>query len=125
MSTVDRPPGRRTLPPLAAGQRLDQPTFHARYEAMPPETRAELIDGVVRMSSPMRDSHGDTTSDIAGWLFHYKRFTRGLRGGEGTTTILGDFAEPQPECILYIPEALGGLSRIDADGYLVGPPELV
>ena len=35
MSTVDRP-GQRVLPPLVAGQRLDQPTFHERYEAMPP-----------------------------------------------------------------------------------------
>ena len=32
---------------LVEGQRLDQPTFHALYEAMPPCTRAELIDGVV------------------------------------------------------------------------------
>ena len=37
---------------LVEGQRLDQPTFHALYEAMPPGTRAELIDGVVYMPSP-------------------------------------------------------------------------
>jgi hypothetical protein len=42
MSTVDRPE-RKVLPPLVAGQRLDQPTFHERYEAMPPGTCAELI----------------------------------------------------------------------------------
>ena len=38
---------------LVEGQRLDQPTFHALYEAMPPGTRAELIDGVVYMPSPL------------------------------------------------------------------------
>ena len=38
---------------LVEGQRLDQPTFHALYEAMPPGTRAELIDGVVYMPSPV------------------------------------------------------------------------
>ena len=43
-TTVVAPP--RTL---VEGQRLDQPTFHALYEAMPPGTRAELIDGVVYM----------------------------------------------------------------------------
>jgi hypothetical protein len=32
---------------LVEGQRLDQPTFHALYEAMPPGIRAELIDGVL------------------------------------------------------------------------------
>ena len=53
MSTVDRPKA-RTLPPLVAGQQLDQPTFHERYEAMPPETRAELVGGVVYMPSPLR-----------------------------------------------------------------------
>jgi hypothetical protein len=30
-----------------AGQRLDQPAFHALYAAMPPGTQAELLDGVV------------------------------------------------------------------------------
>ncbi len=45
MSTVER--AKCTLPPLEAGQRLDQPTFHERYQAMPPNTRAELVGGVV------------------------------------------------------------------------------
>ena len=31
---------------LVEGQRLDQPTFHTLYQAMPPGSRAELIDGV-------------------------------------------------------------------------------
>jgi hypothetical protein len=47
-STVE--PGSRTL---VEGQRLDQPTFHAIYEAMPPGTRAELIDAVVYIPSPV------------------------------------------------------------------------
>ena len=38
---------------LVEGQRLDQPTFHELYEAMPPGTRAELINGVVLMPSPV------------------------------------------------------------------------
>ena len=59
MSTVERPAKRRTLPPLEAGQHLDQPTFHERYEAMPPDTRAELVGGVVYMPSPLRDDHGE------------------------------------------------------------------
>ena len=60
MSTVERPDP-HVLPPLVAGQRLDQPTFHERYEAMPPETRAELIGGVVHMPSPLSDDHGETS----------------------------------------------------------------
>jgi Uma2 family endonuclease len=38
--------------------------------------------------------------------------------------VLGAFGETQPDQILYIPEALGGLSRI-VDGYIAGPPELI
>ena len=55
------------------GQQLDQPTFHERYEAMPPETRAELVGGIVYMPSPMRYDHGeDESNDVGGWLFYYK-----------------------------------------------------
>ena len=69
MSTVERPKA-STLPPLVAGQRLDQPTFHERYEAMPPETRAELVGGVVYMPSPMRNEHGGTDETVSCWLGH-------------------------------------------------------
>ncbi len=44
MSTIDRQRD-RVIPPLRDGERLDRATFHERYEAMPPETRAELIGG--------------------------------------------------------------------------------
>src|SRR3954462_15802936 len=100
MSTVERP-DRRVLPPLEVGQRLDQRTFHERYEAMPPRTRAELIDGVVHMPSPLPGDHGTSSFDLTGWLFHYRRFTPGTRGGDNTTVILGAFGEPQPDCILF------------------------
>jgi len=113
------------LPPLEAGQRLDQPTFHARYEAMPPSTRAELIGGVVYMPSPMREDHGETGCNISGWLFHYRRFTQGLPSAGGATVMLSNSGEPQPDHILFIPEAFHGVSRINEKGYLTGPPELI
>src|SRR5262245_22611124 len=47
------------LPPLEAGDHLAQATFHARYEAMPPDFRAELIGGVVFVPSPIRLEHGE------------------------------------------------------------------
>jgi hypothetical protein len=67
MSTVDQP-RKAALPSLIPGQRLDQPTFHERYEAMPPETRAELVGGVVYMPSPLSYDHGDTESNVSYWL---------------------------------------------------------
>src|SRR5437899_3365498 len=46
------------MPPLENGDRLDQKTFHERYEAMPENVKAELIGGVVYMSSPLKPRHG-------------------------------------------------------------------
>ncbi len=53
---------------LVEGQRLDQPTFHALYEAMPPGTRAELIDGVVYMPGPLDRAHGSAQVPVIVWL---------------------------------------------------------
>jgi hypothetical protein len=107
MSTVDRPPA-GTLPPLVAGQRLDQPTFHERYEAMPPQTRAELVGGVVYMPSPLRSDHGFESYYISGWLFYYQLHTPGVRGANDATVKLDLGAEPQPDSMLFIPAELGG-----------------
>lgn len=123
MSTIDRPEP-RVLPPLVAGQRLDQPTFHDRYEAMPPNTRAELIGGVVFMPSPLSFGHGSWDSNVSDWLGHYRRFTKGIGKAINATVQFDDYGEPQPDCQLRIPEELGGLSRL-VDGYVVGTPELV
>ncbi len=112
------------LPPLVAGQRLDQPTFHARYEAMPPETWAELVGGIVYMPSPLRNEHGAPDDSVSYWLGRYKRFTTGLVSGKNVTTILGEWGEVQPDGQLRIPEELGGRARI-VEGYVIDAPELV
>ena len=58
MATVsDRtPPGAtdNEIPPLEAGDRLSRAEFERRYEAMPGLKKAELIEGVVYMPSPVR-----------------------------------------------------------------------
>ena len=123
MSTVDRPE-RKILPPLIAGQMLDRATFHERYEVMPSNVRFELVGGVVYMPSPLGIEHGETERDLSYWLGHYQRFTKGVRGANGTTTLFDDFGEPQPDLQLRIREECGGQSRIEK-GYVVGPPELV
>ena len=124
MSTVERARTSTILPPLVAGQQLDQPTFHERYEAMPDGTWAELVGGVVYMPSPVRNEHSEPDDDVAYWCGHYKRATKGLRSGKNATVILGSFGEVQPDGHLRIPQALGGQTRIER-GYIVGAPELV
>jgi Uma2 family endonuclease len=123
MSTLDRPEP-KTLPPLVAGQRLDRATFHERYEAMPPGTKAELVGGVVYMPSPLGYEHGERDQELGYWLGHYKARTRGVRAAHNATTQFDDYGEPQPDIQLRIPEELHGQSRI-IGGYVVGPPELI
>jgi Uma2 family endonuclease len=123
MSATEKPQP-RALPPLVAGQRLDRATFHERYEAMPPGTRAELIGGIVYMPSPLGIEHGERDGEVSDWLGHYKRFTKGIRRALNATTQFDDYGEPQPDLLLLIREELGGQTRI-VDGYVVGAPELV
>ena len=78
MATTAKPT-RVATPPLVEGDRLDQPEFHRRYEAMPPETRAELIDGVVYMPSPVGVEHGESSGDVVTWLGVYRRGPRACR----------------------------------------------
>ena len=40
-------------PLLESGFHLSSDEFHARYKLMPEETRAELIEGIVYMASPV------------------------------------------------------------------------
>src|SRR6516165_8679740 len=112
MSTVERPKT-RTLPSLVSGQHLDQPTFHERYEAMPPDTQAELVGGIVYMPSPMRGDHGGTSQIVGGWLLHYRWKTRGIPGEDSVTVKLDPRREPQPDHVLRIPEEIGGQTRVD------------
>jgi hypothetical protein len=123
MSTAEKRV-RAVTPPLVEGQRLSQPEFHRRYEAMPPDTRAELIDGIVYMSSPASLEHGRSTSTVIIWLGHYRLRTPGVEVLGGATTVLGRKGEPQPDALLRILPEVGGRTA-DKRGYLHGGPELV
>jgi Uma2 family endonuclease len=109
---------------LVEGQRLDQPTFHALYEAMPPGTRAELIDGVVYMPSPVSLVHGLADAPVTVWLDYYAENTPGVQFAPNATTILGWRSEPQPDGLLRILPECGGRTS-DEGGYVGGAPEFI
>ena len=109
---------------LLNGQRLDQPTFHALYQAMPPGTRAELIDGVVHMPSPVGRAHCRAQVPVIMWLGHYAEITPGVEVLDNATAILGGTSEPQPDALLRILPEFGGRTH-DEQGFIGGPPELV
>ncbi|MBK8978462.1 MAG: Uma2 family endonuclease [Planctomycetes bacterium] len=113
-------------PPLQNGDRLTRAEFERSYAAHPEIHRAELIDGRVYVASPVRtDQHGLPHTHLFGWMHVYAVATPGVTPLSNVTLRLDGDNEPQPDLMLRLDEGRGGSSRIDQDGYVAGPPELV
>lgn len=55
----------KPLPPLQSGDRLTRPEFERRYAAAPHIKKAELIEGIVYVASPLRhEQYGKPHSRI-------------------------------------------------------------
>jgi Uma2 family endonuclease len=112
------------VPPLEAGDHLSRPEFERRYNAMPDLKKAELIEGIVYMPSPVSLAHSRPHSAVITWLGTYAIGTPGVEAADNTTVRLDMSNEPQPDGCLYILPACGGRVSIDED-YVTGGPELV
>ena len=121
--TVHRADG----PPLLEnGDRLPRCEFERRYEALANVKKAELIEGIVYMPSPVRaQSHAQPNNAIAAWLGTYSAYTPHVSALDNATVRLDMDNEPQPDALLRIDAAAGGQSRLSADDYVEGAPELV
>jgi Uma2 family endonuclease len=114
------------IPPLTSGDRLTRREFERRYEAMPANFKAELIEGVVYVASPVRyASHGAPHLHIATWLGVYCAATPGVSVADNATVRLDPFNEVQPDAFLRLEPEAGGRSRIAPDDYIEGAPELI
>ena len=114
------------IPPLESGDRLTRDEFERRYNAMPRLKKAELIEGVVYMPSPVRHkSHSKPHRRIITWLSIYCDNTPGTDAGDNGTLRLDPDNEPQPDAMLFIEESAGGATRISEDDYVEGSPELI
>ncbi len=90
------------VPPLENGDRLTRSEFERRYSTMH-EVKAELIEGIVYMSSPLRfRSHGKPHAYIMTWLGFYEASTPGVELGDNATVRLDADNEPQPDALLRI-----------------------
>jgi Uma2 family endonuclease len=113
-------------PPLENGDRLTRLEFERRYDAMPELNKAELIEGVVYMPSPVPvKNHGRPHGQIMGWVAAYCAATPGVEFADNATLRLDTDNEPQPDVALWLPEAAGGRARISEDDYLEGAPEMI
>jgi Uma2 family endonuclease len=114
------------VPPLENGDRLTRVEFERRYNAMPDLKKAELIEGVVYVPSPVRHRHhGGPHARLNGWLFTYEARTPGLELSDNSTVRLDDGNVPQPDCVLFIQPEHGGKVVIDEEGTINGAPDLV
>lgn len=113
----------QTIPTLESGDRLTRNEFERRYEATPENFKAELIEGVVHVASPVRIFHGRPHAALLAWLTPYWIATPGTDIADNTTTRLDLDNEPQPDVLLRLDR--GGTSKISDDGYIEGAPELV
>ncbi len=111
------------VPPLESGDRLTRAEFERRYQATPEHFKAELIEGVVYVASPVRTFHGVPHANLITWLGVYSAATPGVSAADNTTTRLDMDNEPQPDALLRIER--GGTSTISEDGYIEGAPELI
>ena len=124
--TTSTQAGGEPIRPLEPGDRLTRAEFERRYEAMPELKKAELIEGVVYMPSPVRfPQHGKPHWNSIAWLSTYEMHTPGVTGGDNTTLRFDNDNMPQPDALLMVEPALGGQASIDKDGYIQGAPELV
>jgi Uma2 family endonuclease len=117
----------KTIPLLENGDRLSRHEFERRYTAMPYQktgsNKAELIEGIVYMASPLRiRSHAQPHSQIMGWLVSYQASIPSLMVGIEPTVRLDLDNEFQPDAVMFIP---GRGANITDDDYIAGAPELV
>lgn len=116
---------REAIPPLESGDRLTRDEFERRYRAMPERVKAELVEGVVYVASPVSEFHSVPHFDLIGWLAVYRAATPGVIGGDNGTIRLDLDNEPQPDVHLRLRPESGGRAKVDPDGYVAGAPELV
>ncbi len=112
------------MPVLENGDCLNQKEFHQRYETYPKQLKAELVEGIVYMPSPVKPHHAQPHALIMGWLFSYYAVTPDILLYDNATLILDADNEVQPDAMLCRSPAYGGGVQINAEGYLQGAPEL-
>ena len=123
--TSPREAKRFTVPLLENGDRMTQEEFHRRYEQCAEHVKAELIEGVVHLPSPVRQPHATRHPELSGALCLYKGAIPGIEILDNATIILGPVSEPQPDLALRILPEWGGRSWTDGDEYVQGAPELL
>jgi Uma2 family endonuclease len=110
--------------PLDSGDHLDVDEFHRRYSARPDIKRAELVEGVVFVSSPVGPLHAKPHGAVMLWLGTYQARTPGVEMMDNVSLRPGGENEVQPDACLYRVPPVGNVRPV-GNRYIEGVPELV
>ena len=110
---------RTTRGSLEPGDHLTREEFERRYEAMPYIRKAELIEGVVYMPSPVSPAHGRSDSLMIVWMGYYAAFTPGCEVLNNTSWAITAKSLPQPDAALHILAQYGGGARDQSHAVLL------
>ena len=115
------------IPPLESGDRLNLLSSRGATTRTPVLKKAELIEGVVYVPSPVRQKyHGAPHSHLVGWLVTYRAGTPGVETGDNSTILLDLDNAPQPDASSRSSSLHGGRVKINEDGGSIqGGPDLV
>jgi Uma2 family endonuclease len=106
--------------PLITGIRLSREEFLRRWESLPELKKAELIEGIVFVPSPVGRRHSFFDTKLSAWLFLYAAHTPWTEAGsDATCDLIGSM--PQPDSFLLI---LGG-NETHEKKFVDVAPELV
>ena len=113
------------IPELANGDRLTRAEFERRYDATPNLKKAELVEGKVYIPGRTSLKHAEPRAHAVLWLGTYALSTPRIDAAAHSSVRLDRDNEPQPDALLRLEPRVGGTSKVSADDYIEGPPELV
>ena len=109
---------------LEHGDCMTREEFHRRYSARPDIKKAELIDGVVYVPSPVRiRRHARPHAFVVGWLSQYIAVAPDVNLADNGTIYLDGRVEVQPDAFLWREDSGGGYEN--EDDYFEGAPQLI
>ncbi len=116
-------------PPLRLenGDRLSKAEFLKRWNEQPSLNHAELLEGIVHLNAAAircRD-HGEPQYVMMRLLGTYCDVTPHIKVMGPSSIDLDDENFPEPDVVMYSTHPRLAQTKVDHEGYLVGPPELI
>jgi Uma2 family endonuclease len=107
--------------PLENGDTMTRAEFHWRYSQHPEIKKAELVEGVVHVASPVSIAHAKAHGAMTQWISQFLSANAGIDLLIEPTVLLDLQNEPQPDIVIR----RARLSSEVQEQYIEAVPELV